>query len=154
MKKLIAITLILTLLLPTAALADLPDISGLSYDELVALRDKIDIAIMESEEHLEIELPPGLWSVGVDFPAGCWLVTPADNQYLNLWYGDVLNESKTGAGWGWDSVNGYNNTMSTKKNRDGSWKDPDYPHFVTIRMQDGWYLKNAGTVILTPGAEE
>lgn len=150
MKKLITIILILALLLPAAALADLPDISGLTLDELIQLREMVDEAILASSEYEQIELAPGFWKVGVSFPAGYWTVTPADGQYMNLWYGDVANESETAPGYGWDSVNGYNNTMSTKKNKDGSWKDQDMPHWADINMKEGWYLKNAGTVTLTP----
>ena len=150
MKKLLCIALIFALLLPCSGLADLPDISGLSYDELLQLREQIEIAIMNFIEQQEIFLPVGLWTVGVDFPAGTWLVTPLDNQYFNLWYGDVLNESGTDAGYGWDWVNGYNQTMSTKKKKDGSWKNPDMPHSVIITMKEGWYLKNSGAVVLTP----
>ena len=153
MKKIITVVLILSLLLPAAALADLPDISGLSYEELLSLRDEVNLAIMSSDEHQEIILPPGLWAVGKDIPAGRWLVTPLDGQYMNLWYGDVVNESGTNAGYGWDNINGYNKSMSTKKNKDGTWKDIDCPHSVIIKMQEGWYLKNAGTVVLTPEAD-
>lgn len=150
MKKLFCLLLVSVLVLPVFALADIPDISGLSYDELLQLREQVDIAIMNSAEHQEISLPVGLWAVGVDFPAGTWLVTPLDNQYLNLWYGDVLNEAGTEPGYGWDWVNGYNKTMSTKKKKDGSWRDSDMPHSVTLTMKEGWYLKNSGAVVLTP----
>ena len=149
MKKLITVVLILALLLLSASLADLPDVSGLSYDELLALRDLVNDAILASPENDKIELVPGVWAVGVDFPAGTWLVSPLDNQIMHLWYGDKLNDSGTNAGFGWDSVNGYNKTLSTKKAKDGSWKDPDYPHFVKITMLEGWYIINGGTVVLT-----
>lgn len=149
MKRIFAFFCLLVFL-PAVSLADLPDLSGLSLDELLELRSLVDVTIKSAEGYQEIELPPGLWAVGVDFPAGTWLVTPLDDQYLNLWYGDVLNESGTDAGAGWDGYNGYNHSFSTKKKKDGSWKDPDYPHFVTLTMKAGWYFKNGGTVILTP----
>ena len=149
MKKLISFFLIIALLLPAAALSDLFDISGLSYDELLALRDVVNEAILSSSENETIKLDPGVWAVGIDFPAGVWLVSPLDNQFMHLWYGDKLNDSGTNAGLGWDSVNGYNKMLSTKKAKDGSWKDPDYPHFVKITMREGWYIINGGTVVLT-----
>lgn len=152
MKRFFCVFL-LAILLPVFSFADLPDISNLSYDELLLLRDQVNDAIMNSADHQQIELPPGLWAVGIDFPAGTWLVTPLDDQYMNLWYGDKLNDSKTDAGYGWDSINGYNKTMSTKKKKDGSWKDPDYPHSVVIKMSEGWFLKNNGTVILTRSSD-
>lgn len=152
MKKLFALALALLILLSSSALADLPDISGLSLDELLRLRELVDTAIMNSSDYQEISLPAGLWTVGVDFPAGTWLITPLDDQYMALWYGDVLNESGTDAGYGWDIVNGYNDGLSTKKDKNGEWKNPNDPHFVTITMKDGWYLKIGGSVVLTPAA--
>ena len=150
MKKLLAIILILAVLLPAAALADLPDISGLTLDELIQLRDMVNKAIFASEGYKQVEVPPGFWKIGADIPAGYWTISPVDGQYMNLWYGDKANDSETDAGWGWDGVNGYNKTLSTRKNKDGSWKDSDKPHWADINMKEGWYLKNAGTVILTP----
>ena len=43
MKKLITIILILALALPALALADLPDISGLSFEELTQLKKKLKV---------------------------------------------------------------------------------------------------------------
>jgi len=76
MKKLITVFLILALLIPFAAFADLPDISHLSFNELVELRDQIDIAIWNSQEWQEVTVPPGVYEIGVDIPAGHWSVRP------------------------------------------------------------------------------
>lgn len=57
------------------ASADTFNLSGLSYDELVALKDKINLAIWNSQEWQEVEVPQGVWKVGEDIPAGTWTVT-------------------------------------------------------------------------------
>ena len=54
MKKLLTIILILALAVPAAAFADLPDISNLSYDELIQLKDSINLAICNSQEWQEV----------------------------------------------------------------------------------------------------
>lgn len=149
MKKLFCL-LIALLFVPLVSFADLPDISGLSYDELIELREKINLAIWNCSEWQEVEVPAGVWEVGVDIPAGKWTITPVGPQYMNLWYGDKLNASGTDAGYGWDSVNGYNELLSTKTNKDGSWKDPSYPHYAILTLKDGWFVRNAGTVTFTP----
>lgn len=77
MKKLIALVLLLALLIP-AAIAEGFDLSGLSFAELAALRDKIQLEMMEREEWQEVIVPGGIWEVGVDIPAGSWLVRCAD----------------------------------------------------------------------------
>ena len=54
------------------------DLSGLSYDELVALKDRINLAIWNSEDWQEVTVPQGVWKVGEDIPAGTWTVRCAD----------------------------------------------------------------------------
>ena len=64
MKKLLTIILILALAVPAAALADLPDISSLSYDELIQLKDQLNLAIWNSQEWQEVEVPAGTYQIG------------------------------------------------------------------------------------------
>ena len=72
MKKLSAL-LIFCLLFALPALADV-DLSGMTYDELVALKDQINLAIWNSEEWQEVTVPQGRWIVGEDIPAGTWVI--------------------------------------------------------------------------------
>lgn len=152
MKKLLAMLLVLAAIVPAAACADLPDISNLSFEELVQLKDQINLAIWNSQEWQEVTVPIGMWKIGEDIPAGHWTITPIPDTYCSLWYGDVVNETGTDVGYGWDFVNGYNSTMSTRVNRDGSWKDPDCPHSVDLVVKDGWYIKTTVPMIFTPYA--
>ena len=149
MKKLFCLLIVL-LFVPLVSFADVPDISGLTFDELVELREKINLAIWNCSEWQEVVVPAGLWQVGVDIPSGKWTITPVGAQYISFWYGDKINDSGTDAGYGWDFVNGYNSCLSTKKNKDGTWKDPGDPHSVTLILKEGWFVKNAGDVIFTP----
>ncbi len=74
MKKLITIILILAMLLRAAALADLPDISGLSNDELLELREKIQLQLFSSKLVDGITVPPGEYIIGEDIPEGSYRV--------------------------------------------------------------------------------
>lgn len=76
MKKCFALLLIL-FLIPTFALSE-PDLSGMSYDELVALKDRINLAMWNSQEWQEVTVPQGVWIVGEDIPAGKWTVKCAN----------------------------------------------------------------------------
>ena len=149
MKKLLIVTLIAALILPALAVADLPDISGLSYNELVQLKDKINLAMWNSQEWQEVEVPTGIWEIGADIPAGHWTVTPKD-CIISFWYGDKLNDTKTDVGKGWDYNKGVAITLNGRVNKDGSWKYPDDQHSVSIEMQEGMYIKTNGPVIFTP----
>lgn len=149
MKKLITVILILALLIPFSAFADLPDISHLSFNELVELRDQIDIAIWNSQEWQEVTVPAGIWTVGEDIPAGYWTVTPKD-AFASFWYGDKLNDAKTDVGKGWDYNTGIAVTLDGKLKSDGSWKYPDERHSVSIDMKEGMYVKCNTAMIFTP----
>ena len=75
---------ILALILTMSALAAIPlsahaeekkiDLSGLTYNELVELKDQINLAIWECDEWQEVEVPQGIWKVGEDIPAGHWTI--------------------------------------------------------------------------------
>ncbi len=68
MKRALALILAL-LLIGSAALAEI-DLSGLSYDELLELREQVNLAIWNSESWHEIEVPAGVYIIGEDIPAG------------------------------------------------------------------------------------
>lgn len=101
MKKCFAMLIVL-LLLPTFATADV-DLSGMSYQELVDLKNQINLAIWESEEWQEVEVPKGIWIVGEDIPAGKWTIkyTEGVNRTVVKW-ADALD--KTGASLSWDGT--------------------------------------------------
>jgi len=75
------------------ATAETIDLSGLSFDELVALKEKINIAIWNSKEWQEVEVPQGVWVVGEDIPAGKWTIKAADGVRTSVYWGDTLDAS-------------------------------------------------------------
>ena len=77
MKRTISIILVLILSAMVSASAEI-DLSGMTYDELVALKDQINLAIWNSEEWQEVTVPQGRWIVGEDIPAGMWTVKCSD----------------------------------------------------------------------------
>ena len=74
MKKLIAILTIFVLLVSSALAvyeADKTiDLDLKTFTELVALRNKINMAIWNSQEWEEVTVPEGIWEIGADIPAG------------------------------------------------------------------------------------
>ncbi|MBQ9464322.1 MAG: hypothetical protein IJU67_03490 [Lachnospiraceae bacterium] len=71
MKRIVLLTLALLLMLP--AIADV-DLSGLSFDELAALRDRCQLEMMAREEWQEVTVPAGIYKIGRDIPAGHWTI--------------------------------------------------------------------------------
>ena len=72
MKKLFVILLITVMLLPVVSLADLPDISGLSEEELLELNHQIQLRLFSEKLVDGVTVPPGIYSIGVDIPAGTY----------------------------------------------------------------------------------
>ena len=91
MRK-ILFALILALMLPIGVSADV-DLSGMSFDELVALRDQLNLAIWNSAEWQEVTVPQGVWEIGVDIPAGHWTLKCAGGYSSTITYGNTLDES-------------------------------------------------------------
>ena len=75
MKKVVAILIVLCMMY-TVVLAE-TDLSAMSFDELVSLSRKVSAEIMSRPEWKEVEVPVGVWTVGVDIPAGVYSVRPA-----------------------------------------------------------------------------
>ena len=96
MKKLICI--MIALLIPVAAFAEV-DLTGMSYDELVQLKDQVSLAIWESEEWQEVEVPAGVYTVGEDIPAGKWTIKAADGISVTIEWGDLLDDSGVALSW-------------------------------------------------------
>lgn len=73
MKKVVMLVLALVMV-GAVALAEV-DLSGMTFDELVALRKQVDQAIWASDGWQEVEVPGGEYEVGPEIPAGKWTVS-------------------------------------------------------------------------------
>lgn len=95
-KGLLFLALILVACLSTASLSYAEtqfDLSNMTYDELVALKDQINIAIWNSDEWQEVEVPQGVWLVGEDIPVGHWTISNAGGYSTWIYLGTALDES-------------------------------------------------------------
>ena len=107
MKKLITIILALALLLPAASLADLPDISGLTVDELLELNHQIQLRLFSEKLIDGVDVPAGDYIVGEDIPAGTYRMKvgfPSSGGYLTIYESQERKisvvESFLGEYWG------------------------------------------------------
>lgn len=145
MKKLLCI--MIALLLPVAALAEV-DLSGMSYDELVALKEQVSLAIWQSEEWQEVEVPAGVYTVGKDIPAGKWTIKAADGLSAYIHWGDALDASGTGltrSGEIYEYEYIYSETYRSYEKGDKTE--------VTWDIKDGQYIiVDDGIVVFTPYA--
>ena len=144
MKKLITIFLVLALVIPAAAFADLPDISGLSFEELVQLRNSITIAMWNSEDWQEVIVPAGTWKVGEDIPAGHWSILIVGHGLTSVYYCEEVDELGKPVCWGAKYVrkdlassdfNGFNETYNT---------------MLDFDAKEGWYFVFDKSVMFMP----
>jgi len=86
MKKLLSLLVLAALLLSVPADADV-DLSGMSFDELIALRDQVNLALWATEEWQEVTVPAGAYTIGKEIPAGYWTIRPVDGKTASVSWG-------------------------------------------------------------------
>ena len=146
MKKVITILITLAMILSfsASALADF-DLSGLSFEELVALKDQINLAIWESEEWQEVTVPQGVWEVGADIPAGKWTISAADGAISSVTIGKELRDN------GQDVKPTASGVLVSPSNV--VYKQDSSRLTWDIDLVDGDYIKiSTGSVVFTPYA--
>ena len=147
MKRTLCIILAFALVLSLAPAAFAEwDLSGLSFDDLVALRDQIDLAIWSSAEWQEVTVPQGLYKVGADIPAGKWTIRAPSGEANSVKIGSQLDDNGTDVNFRGDSrmICGENYTGWTVSGACDSW---------TVELRDDQYvcIKN-GSAVFTPYA--
>lgn len=146
MKRFFSAFIFLAMLLPLCCFAEI-DISGMSYDELVALKDQINLAIWNSQEWQEVEVPQGVWLVGTDIPAGHWSIY-AVAKYASITIGTQLDE--TGKDIAAFASDFYEYERVTNPSYKYFEKDSDV-ETVDFDLKEGTYvLIEDGTVAFSP----
>ncbi len=146
---------ILALILTMAALAAIPlsahaeekkiDLSGLTYDELVELKDQINLAIWECDEWQEVEVPQGVWKVGEDIPVGHWTIK-------------AMPKGRTMVSMGTEVKNGGTDVKSKSHSTIYDVEDKGYEEGKTvsewsIELKDGDFVQvQWGNALFTPYA--
>lgn len=145
MKRILALVLVFLSLTSVAFAANI-DLSGMSYAELVELKDQINLAMWNSKEWQEVTVPQGVWKVGEDIPAGHWMISASNKSYVMISYGSKLDESKKGIDWFSSGM-----IMETLVGQDHIFASEDSLHSIDIEMVAGYYfVVEDGTVVFTP----
>ena len=101
-RRVLACAAASVMLMGSACAASKYDLSGMTYQELVKLRDLINIAMWNSDEWQEVTVPQGVWKVGEDIPAGHWTVkcTPARGvKQTQINWGEKLDSDGDSIAW-------------------------------------------------------
>ena len=148
MKRYLCFLFVLVLL-PVFSLADLPDLSGLSFDELVQLRDQINLAMWNSEKWQQVIVPKGVYEIGVDIPEGYWTMTPNYSENVVIYiYCDQLDETRSTFGDDCDIWEDY--WISRERYSRDVWKDNTKLHELSLDMKAGRFIIIPCETIFTP----
>ena len=146
MKRFFPMFLAAVLLISCAA-ADPVNLSGMSFDELVQLRDQLNLAIWNSQEWQEVTVPAGIYQIGVDIPSGHWSIHVAtETNYIFVTYFDTMDQA--GLGPDYSGYVFHHQIASADLIAYGV----SCAAFVDIDLQQNWYLKLDGVAIFTPYA--
>lgn len=151
MKKVFALLVALLLAFGSCAAAegtDAFDFSGLSLAELAELQSRITLAMFETDEWQEVEVPQGVYKIGEDIPAGKWTIQPVNGGHTYVYWGDMLKPSGlslSGSGKIYEYANLYSKTHE--------WYRTDDRTEITFDMQNGQYfIVDMGVAVFTPYA--
>lgn len=141
MKKFVGLVLAL-ILICSFAVAEV-DLTGMTFDELVELRQKVDAAIFASDGWQEVSVPAGIYKIGEDIPAGKWVVTPAKGSTAFIDLGKSIDDN------GMEIADGfYNETITSESDSYAAYNNV---REVTLDLQDGTYIEiDNSNVIFTP----
>lgn len=145
MKKFLALLLVFLMISP--AMADGIDLSGLSFEELIDLRNRINMAMWQCEEWQEVKVPQGTWKVGEDIPAGHWTVKCAPGAYYcEINWGEKLSENKESISW-----SGRNSVYNKVYNKEKYPNSDEYQYEYSFEVFDGDYIViDDGSAIFMP----
>lgn len=124
------------------------DLSSMSYEELIELKERINLAIWQSETWQEVTVPQGVYTVGEDIPAGKWTIKPAESQKIYLSWCDKLKASGVEM-----SYEGDVHVFTAMESKSCStYKEGDAEE-VTYDLKEGQYIIiERGNAVFTPYA--
>lgn len=144
MRRFLSALAALLLAASPALAADPIDLSGMSFDDLVALREQINLAIWNSQEWQEVTVPAGTWEIGKDIPAGHWTIKPANDFVCSIYYCSELDELGHSAKFSFDGYLTENLVRPTSAYFNGGISEID------LVMEPGHYFINDIDAIFCP----
>lgn len=88
MRRLFALILVVLMMFCSAASAEGIDLTAMSFEELIALRQEIDLLIFASDEYKNVSVPAGEYVIGEDIPAGTYTLD-SDGMAMISVYSDA-----------------------------------------------------------------
>ena len=127
------------------------DLSGMTLAELLELQQRVTMAMWETEEWQEVEVPIGVYEIGVDIPAGHWTISAGVGPYtIDITLGKKLDQTGKGIDWA-DQI--YSTHLANKDSYMNSMFSGQYAESTDLELTEGTYLiVENGSLIFTPYA--
>lgn len=130
---------------PEQTVVEVYDLTGMSFDELLALKDQINAALWASDEWQEVTVPVGVYQIGIDIPAGKWTISATPTNYSRIKHGKSLMDGGDVSTWYGASEDVYP--------RDYWSYDEGDPTEIHWDLMDGEYFQvEYSAVVFTPFA--
>lgn len=142
MKKAVLGILVLVMLMVNAcAFCDTFDLSGLSFEELAALRDRCQMEMMKSDKWQEVTVPEGIYQIGKDIPAGHWTISAPSKGMAMIYAGRKMAN---------DFMVDFEILFDLYGLKNGLYHEGSTTS-ISLDLKDGQYLQiMLGSVIFTP----
>lgn len=127
------------------SVSGLQDLSSMSYSELVSMKNQINLAMWNSQEWQEVTVPPGIWEIGKDIPAGHWTIKPVKG--CGPWY--IIYDSSISDD-GHDISYSGNTIMECICDPSSSYYTPEYKTETDIDMENGYFVRLDCSMVFTP----
>jgi hypothetical protein len=125
------------------------DLSGMSYNELVELKDRINKAIWDSEEWQEVTVPQGVYLAGEDIPVGHWTIEACDGAASQVTIGTKLKANGKEVEYSFDDKRYYCETIVSPTRF--TYEEGEDRAFFDFELIEGDYVEvSNGDVIFTP----
>lgn len=117
------------------------------YEDLVQLKEDINLAMWMSAKWQEVTVPQGTWKVGEDIPAGHWTVKCAEGaSSARVSWGEKLDKNNQDISFsGRYSMSNYVYNKSRYPEKD------NYQHEYSFQVKEGDYIQiENGSVVFMP----
>ena len=126
------------------------DLSGMSFDELIALKQQIDLALWGCEEWQEVTVPQGTYKVGEDIPEGQWTIKATEGNWASIEWGievdasgvEIIKRISGKSGHDWKHV------LSTTYK---GYKEGEDATQIDLNLLEGMYVRvDGGSAVFMP----
>lgn len=118
------------------------DLSSLSFEELLALQDKVYAELMNRPEWTEVTVPAGVYEIGMDIPEGMWTITAEKHAWVSIFIGQELDPTMT-------YITDEHYVWLTLTGKESEYANESTTDTASLNLPKGYFISIDGPVILS-----